>query len=162
MDEAKERAPLAKETLSRLAVTEEAREEALDCLEAPFLGREAANRREREHGLEFRGGELAAFALNRGEERGELRGGEHGRASGEGSEQKGEELLERLLGLGRSRGGELARGEALLELASVESGLTARGEREARPGEIGGEELMRRHRKESEGTEERREASRPP
>jgi len=92
-----------------------------------------------------------------------LIGGEHERASGEGSEQEGEKLLEHLLGLGRSRGGELARGEALLELASEQRGLSARGEGEARPGEIRGQELVSRHRKESEGTEkERREASRPP
>lgn len=139
MAKAKEGAPLAKEALSGLAVRE-AREEALDCLEPSLLRRELKARRESDHGLELRGGELTAFALCRGEERGELRGGErrgggeHGRASREGREEKGEELLERLLELltirdRERRGG----GEALLELASIESGLTTRGEREARP-----------------------------
>lgn len=136
MAKAKEGAPLAKEALDRLAVRE-AREEALDCLEPSLLRRELRARRESEHGLELRGRELATFALHRGEERGELRGGErrrHGRGSREGREEKGEELLERLLELltirDRERSG---RSEALLELASIESGLTARGEGEARP-----------------------------
>jgi hypothetical protein len=137
MDEAKEGAPLAKEALSRLTIPRETREEALDCLEAPLLWRELRARREREHGLELRGRELAAFALHRGEERGELREGEgrrHGRGSREGREEKGEELLERLLELLTIRDRERSGGgEALLELASVKSGLTARGEREARP-----------------------------
>lgn len=147
MAKAKERAPLEKEPLGRFA--REAREEALDRGEAPLLSRELRARREREHGLELRGGKLAAFALNRGEERGELRGGErgergeHGRASGEGGEEKGEKLLESLLELltinSRERSG---RGEALLELASVESSFAARGEGKARPGERGGEELV--------------------
>ena len=155
MAKAKEGAPLEEEPLSRFA--REAREEALDRCEAPLLWRELRGRGEREHGLKFRGGELAAFALNRGEERGELRErerGEHGRASREGREEKGEKLLEHLLGLSPDRGGELARGEALLELASEESGLSPRGEGEARPGEIRGEELVSQHRKESERTEE--------
>ena len=93
MAKAKEGAPLEEEPLDRFTVRE-AREEALDRGEAPLLWRELRARREREHGLELRGGELAAFALNRGEERGELRRrerGEHGRASGEGREQEGEE-----------------------------------------------------------------------
>lgn len=155
MAKAKERAPLEEEPLSSFA--RKAREEALDRLEALLFRREAPNWGEREHGLELRGGELSPFALNRGEERGELRGrerGEHGRASGERREEKREKLLEHLLGLGSDRGGELARGEALLELASEESGLSPRGEGEARPGEIRGEELVSRHRKESERTEE--------
>ena len=138
METAKERAPLAKEALDCPTIPREAREEALDCLEALLLRREAAKGREREHGLELRGGELAAFALHRGEERGELRGREgrrHGRASGEGREQEGEKLLEHLLGLGSSGRGKLTRGEALLELASEQSGLAARGEGEARPGD---------------------------
>ena len=83
MAKAKEGAPLEEEPLDRFTVRE-AREEALDRGEAPLLWRELRARREREHGLELRGGELAAFALNRGEERGELRRrerGEHGRAS---------------------------------------------------------------------------------
>lgn len=56
--------------------------------------------------------------------RGELRGGEHGRASRQRREEKGEKLLEHLLGLGLERGGELTRGEALLELVSEQSGLS--------------------------------------
>jgi hypothetical protein len=166
MAKAKEGAPLEEEPLDRFTIPREAREKALDRGEALLLWRELRARREREHGLELRGGELAALALNRGEERGELRGGEggeHGRASGEGREEKGEKLLESLLELltinSRERSG---RGEALLELASVESGLTARGEGEARPGEIRGEELVRGgHRKESERTEKGRRGGRP-
>jgi hypothetical protein len=152
MNEAKEGAALPLQALDRLAVRE-AKKEALDRLEAPLFRGELRARREREHGLELRGGELSPFALNRGEERGELSRGEHGRASGEGREEKGEELLERLLGLGSSGRRERRRGELLLELASEQSGITARGEGEARPGEIGGEELVSRHRKESKETE---------
>jgi len=75
-------------------------------------------------------------------------------------EEKGEKLLEHLLGLASSLRRERRGGELLLELTSKQSGLTARGEGEARPGEIRGEEFMRRHRKESERTEkgERRRA----
>jgi hypothetical protein len=131
MAKAKEGAPLSQEAL--LGLAREAREEALDRGEAPLERGEPRARRERENSLELRGGELAAFALYGRAERGELRGGEHGRASGDGREQEGEELLERLLGLGSSGRRERRGGELLLELASEQSGLTARGEGEPRP-----------------------------
>jgi hypothetical protein len=136
MDETKERAPLTEEAL--LCLSREAREEALNCGEAPLERGELLARRERENSRE-------------------LRGGEHGRASGEGREQKGEELLERLLCLGSSLRRERGGGELLLELASEQSGLTARGEGEARPGEIRGEEFVSgSHGSESERTEKER------
>ncbi len=155
MDETKESASLTEEAL--LCLTREAREEALDRGEAPLERGELRARREREHGLELRGRELSPFALNRGEERGELRRGEHGRASGEGREQQGEKLLEHLLGLGSSlRRERLWRSEASLEAISEQSGLTARGEGELRPGEIRGEEFVSGHGRESERTEKER------
>jgi hypothetical protein len=96
MNDAQKGATIPHEALSRLAVRE-AREEALDRCEALLFRGELRARREREHGLELRGRELAAFALNRSEERGELRGREgrwHGRTSGEGREEKAKERRE--------------------------------------------------------------------
>ena len=108
MTDTEEGASLNQETLGGFA--RETGEESLDCGEATIdCGMVRHGRRE------------------------EKRRGEHGRASGERREEKGEKLLKHLLGLSSDRGGELARGEALLKLASEESGLSPRGEREARP-----------------------------